>query len=468
MAMRRMQETNERGLRDYVERSSKLQIAAKQEVSVGQRRKQLQQLEAEKEERLRVLEENRLRDLKRRELETDCAEMFASALEKRKAEQRRKETETARICGESEELKALENKLKIAYVNKERAAQHEEKLEKEIRERARERAMEAKMETDRLFKESEENIKGSTSQEAQRLQQAALKEQILERERRALLAEEEAKRDKDLVEEVVMKIRNEDRKDYEEKQRRKVASKKLLEQYEAQRLLEVAQKKKKEEEDEKDILKYAESVSKRDAELKRKQDLKKERDAENFRRIVKETERQREADEEMQQLRDILWEEEMEAARRREDDARKERQLKLKGDMKVANELQLRAKQEQALKDQQAEDQLVEMMNKKFASDEKQDEESRDAKRQQKLAYIDAVEQQKIERARLYDLAKKAELDETSGDQAADDYKAKVIKEARRRLLEQHAKNLDGFLPKGTLNHDELHYYNEATDDYEP
>ena len=34
----------------------------------------------------------------------------------------------------------------------------------------------------------------------------------------------------------------------------------------------------------------------------------------------------------------------------------------------------------------------------------------------------------------------------------AEEYKARVVAEARRRLLAEHAARLDGFLPKSTLN----------------
>ena len=36
-----------------------------------------------------------------------------------------------------------------------------------------------------------------------------------------------------------------------------------------------------------------------------------------------------------------------------------------------------------------------------------------------------------------------------------EDYKARVVEEARRRMLQQHATQLQGFLPKGVLRTEE-------------
>ena len=53
------------------------------------------------------------------------------------------------MCDTSEELKDLERKLNIAYVNKERAAQHQEALLLKSLEQARESAMDDQMEYER-------------------------------------------------------------------------------------------------------------------------------------------------------------------------------------------------------------------------------------------------------------------------------------------------------------------------------
>ena len=459
MAQRRMQENSQRNLVDFVDRSSKLQALAKQETSIPQRRKQLKKLEEEQEQRLRKADEERLRGAQRRDLEATTAEAFAGVLETRQAEKLRKEREILRICSESEELKDLETKLNIAYVNKERAKQHEEKLQREARERLRDHAIEAAMEQERREKELAEMSKSSTSKDAQARQQQYLQDQIRERERRSYFAEEEAKRDKSLVDAVVEKIQNEDRAEYEVKAARKRQSRDLIAQYEVQRQRELEEKYRKDAEEDRAIQKHAQHLAHREAEARRQVAEKQARDAENFRRIVQETEKAREQDEEMQNLRDILWEEETQAARRAEDHARERRRLQLKQDMARANEQQVQAKADKLAQERQAELDLIQLMQEKFAKDDLHDKQQAQARRDAKQAYIDAVAKQKSDRNALYEQAKQAELDAMSGDQQADEYKQRVINEARRRLLEQHAATLDGFLPKDVLKPHEAAFF---------
>ena len=49
-------------------------------------------------------------------------EQLAREMNRMKIENQRSTVEVQRICGESEELKALQDKIKAAYLNKERTA----------------------------------------------------------------------------------------------------------------------------------------------------------------------------------------------------------------------------------------------------------------------------------------------------------------------------------------------------------
>ena len=74
---------------------------------------------------------------------------MAMEMHKQKTEEEKRELEMQRICETSEELKELERKIKTAYVNKERAAQHQEAMLLRKLENDREQAIEEKMEYDR-------------------------------------------------------------------------------------------------------------------------------------------------------------------------------------------------------------------------------------------------------------------------------------------------------------------------------
>ncbi|GMH47688.1 hypothetical protein TrLO_g15508, partial [Triparma laevis f. longispina] len=74
---------------------------------------------------------------------------LATEISLRNAEQERMEREIQRMCDTSEELKELERKLNIAYVNKERAAQHQESILLKSLEQARDTAIDDQMEYER-------------------------------------------------------------------------------------------------------------------------------------------------------------------------------------------------------------------------------------------------------------------------------------------------------------------------------
>lgn len=59
---------------------------------------------------------------------------LAKELQRQKVERERKQREVEKICEESDELKELKEKIKLAYLNKERSAQLAEKQYRQQRE----------------------------------------------------------------------------------------------------------------------------------------------------------------------------------------------------------------------------------------------------------------------------------------------------------------------------------------------
>src|SRR3546814_14304124 len=76
-------------------------------------------------------------------------QVLASELDRQKREEERRAREIQRVCEESEDLKHLEQQLRIAYINKERAAQLSEKQLLEQMEQQRLQSIEERMEYDR-------------------------------------------------------------------------------------------------------------------------------------------------------------------------------------------------------------------------------------------------------------------------------------------------------------------------------
>jgi hypothetical protein len=70
-------------------------------------------------------------------------------------------------------------------------------------------------------------------------------------------------------------------------------------------------------------------------------------------------------------------------------------------------------------------------------------------------AYKSQIAQQKQLRLDMYARERQAELDSVSDGREEEEYRKAVVAEARRRLLEEHARRLNGFLPKGSLQNQE-------------
>ena len=455
MGKRRLEENNLKMLHHYVEDSSRLQIAAQSEISIPQRRRAAQALRLQTEAQIKAIQDEREQARRRHDLEVHQSQALAGELERREAERERKEREVQRICGESEELKELELKLKVAYMNKERAAQHEERILQQRRNQLREHAIDDQMECDRRAALQTESDKSGSKKVVLLRQKAALQEQMADRLKLAEEARLEADRDRELVEEVVQKIIDEDHAEAVERTKRKNECRALIKQYEAQRRAELVEAKEQSAFEDAQIRQHADALAARENELFRLKAEKKARDKAAFERIVAETEKHRAEEEELDQLRDLLWEEEMEAQRRKEERDREEKRQQSKRDMAAANEEMLAAKQVQRERERKEEQRLVETMQQKFADDERNEKVMSERRASDKVKYIEAVKLQKLERAAVYARAKQTEIDENANALRAEEYRLKVVQEARKRLLLEHAEDLQGFLPKGTIQPDD-------------
>ena len=336
-------------------------------------------------------------------------------------------------------------------MNKERGAQHEERIAATRRSQLREMAIEDQIEADRRAACAVDESKKGSAQLVRLQQKEMLQKQMADRAALASEAALEAEKDRAAVESVVAEIVRADASEQLERTRRKDECRALIAQYERQRERELVESRAAAALVEREIAAHASSLARRESELAALKQAKTQRDAENFRRIVAETERRATEDGELALLRDLLWEEEMEAARRAEELQRAAKREKSKRDMALANEAQLVAKKAQRSEDERRERRLVELMRDKFAQDERNELVLARARAEQKRKYVEAVELQRLERKDMYDQARRAELDENDYAAQAEDYKRQVVLEARRRLLMEHAHDLQGFLPKGTL-----------------
>ncbi len=181
-ALRRAEEQRVSELSRYSHESRWLSNCAKKESMVDQIREANLEARKQEEEHQRKLllekQENRRKELAARDLEY----RLAKEIHKQKTEQEKREREMQRICDSSEELKELERQLKIAYVNKERAAQHQEAMLLRKLENDRELAMEEKMEHDRQMEIRRLEERESERRKSLISQKKVLQNQMVEKE----------------------------------------------------------------------------------------------------------------------------------------------------------------------------------------------------------------------------------------------------------------------------------------------
>lgn len=133
-------------------------------------------------------EKRRQLELKRKEDAAKNAEVEKVDVvqQQKDLERERLEREIQRICDSSEELRELERNIKIAYVNKERAAQHQESMLINNIENQRTQMIEEEMERRRQNLIRIEKDKDKTRREMMVAQKAVLQDQMREHEVRMI------------------------------------------------------------------------------------------------------------------------------------------------------------------------------------------------------------------------------------------------------------------------------------------
>ena len=446
--MQRILDVQRHQLSLFAEENNKLLSEAKQQAKMEVRRRQAEQdnCRTEMEYENKIMEEQRVKKRNDRIMEQNA--LLATELDKEKAEEERRTREIQRICDEAPELKELEKKLKIAYLNKERAAQYQEKVLLSQKEQERIQAIEDQMEYDRQSSLKSEDDKKGAKQAMYDDQRVVLQKQI--KDKRDLL--EEAKRqtlrDREMVDEIVQKINREDADEARMKREKQLETAAMVRKFEEQRQQELADAQARAKAEEDAINSYQEALANRDAGVAAKKQAKKEEEDRILAKIVEETERKRREEEEFNDLRDMLWAEELEAARARDAQARKDKAYNMRKEMMVANDKMLEAKAAQRIKDAENEARLIGLMRKKFADDEAKERQEEANKRQQKAHHMVLVEEQRAQRKAMYDEEKEGELEAAQEAARREAYRKQVIAEARKRLIDEHANRLKEFMPR--------------------
>jgi Trichohyalin-plectin-homology domain len=453
-------DSQRRDLRAYADENAKLISVAGRLSKVDVSRRQAEQQtcinEQQYQDRINDERGSRIRTQRVNNQNQD----IVSELNREASEEERRGQQMQRICEESEELRELESALKIAYLNKERAAQYEEKIHRSAREQERIDEIEDQMEYDRqraIYADAEklEAQKGKFTE-----QRFVLQRQMREKEDQLIEARKQVEIERHMVDNIVNQINQEDENDHRKRKETQAATAQMVREFEERRHHELASAKRAAKEEEDAMIAYNKSVMARSEGVAAKLQARKNEEDRLLKRNLEEVAHKRREDEEFNDLRDMLWEEELEEKRANDQRAKLDRQAEMKRDMMNANSHLLASKAEMRQQEMEHESRIVQNMRRKFAEDEQREREIEERRRQDKIQHKGYIERQRADKLSMHDEERAREFERSSEEARKEEFRKKVIQEARRKLLEEHASKLQGYLPgKVFKNTDEYEGY---------
>ena len=410
-----------------------------------------------------------------------------------------------RVVEQSEELRDLEAKLKVAYMNKERDVQILEAAKLVEQQRTDDARVAEEMEKDRQRGLKAEAYRAYLRTQDGVLMRQELDAQMIEKEERKKLAYEEFLKEKSMVDEVVERILAED-----------AAEKHAREAKEAEIRADIADfvatsEKMKEgrmkiiEAENKEIRAYAQvclprailgaqffarnspsappthphpslrlrlppqMVMQRETELRMQRESEQNKKDAILERLSSDMAKaQREADE-LENLRNELVVQETEERIIQKEKEKFERTVQQRLDIALANEYQRQLKSIRREEEKKEEDEFRLAMMKKFEEDDRLDELNARKRREKQMEHRREIERLLEKRREAYEAERARGLEEKALEERHAALRTQIIEEERRRMIANHAKNLGlQHLPRGILeNADDLALF-KANEGFKP
>lgn len=441
-----------RELKAYTDNIARMTSAARAEANVENRYGQALRRKCAEEEAMQSVLQQQQKNRVLTERDSNQNQALIDQLSLEFITERRRVIGIQRICDDSDELKDLERKLKTAYLNKERAAQCVEKGQLTARDRDMVYEMDRQMENNRQRAILAEKEMIGARMQVCREQHHNLEDQIREKENRIHEKKQLMIADRKLVDDIVNRINQEDEDDYRKRKDSQAAMAKIACDAEEQRKrqVEIAQAAAKDEEER--IAAYNRSLIARNEGIAAdRQDRYKEEAEVLQKKIDAAALRKREA-EEYEALCITVHEHEVESRKRADLEARRHHQSLMQRNIMDANAQLISCKAEMRRIQVVSDTRAVEAMRKKFADDEAKERIAEEQRARRKLEQLSYLREQQAEKKGLYDAECAKELLLIQLENRKEEYRRRVVQEARRRLLEEHATKLIGYLPKKVFN----------------
>jgi len=389
---------------------------------------------------------------RQKEAQQHAEEELANQLECLRLEKMRDEKMRQQIRETSYELRELEEKLRAAYMNKERAAQIAEKKAERHDDETKDRELFEMMQEEE--KKSQENmIKKQLARDQSAVQyQEQLERQLEEQEHKKQQEYEEFLKDKLLIDEAVRKIHEEDQSEQERRLEKQKATRAYIEEFKQKRDQWKEEELARQEAENRKILEFASMQTNRES--SRMEDAKeREEQMSNLQmRLANKIRAEKEARSEMERLRQELYLEEQEETARVMEKAEIETKIRQRLELRQAHMEQMYYKTARNEAEKQEEEVFRQQMLAKFAHDDEVELLNAAVRRQKQLEHRRAVENLIDERRATFDVQRAAEIQEHQEKINRESIRAQIIEEERQRILQEHADKLVGYMPKGVFN----------------
>lgn len=378
-------------------------------------------------------------------------ERLAKELERLKLEKLKDQKMRQQLRETSYELRELEAKLREAYVAKERHAQVAEKEAHKFDDMLEDAQIMKRMKEEAERARREDEEKHAFKIVEKARYKEDLTKQLEEKEYARQKAYEEFLKEKLIIDEIVRKIYEEDQKEMERKMIAQKVTAQYVEEFKRQRELWKQRERAIMEEENRKIIAYANITKERDDTVKAIKIAREEAMNKLQQKLFEDITKERETREEMERVRQELYLEEQEQKVRHHEREEMERKFRQRVDLQKQHQIDIELKQVRQFEEMKEEERIKQEMLAKFAQDDKIEQMNMQKRRMKQLEHKHQVEKLLEERRRRMNEDKQRELQERVEAERLESHKRNIIEEERIKMLREHATRLLGYLPKGVI-----------------
>ena len=379
----------------------------------------------------------------------DLQDVFGKSIQEQRSNENAKRLQKEIIINDSDEIKELKDAIEHAKLNKILSRQMNQNLllrkQKLIKEAEEEELVLQQIENEKRKNEEEKEKKKIEFLKNREINLQQIRDKKLQQEQ----AEKEYERDKQLVDDIVKKMIQEDIEAKKEDQRKKEINKIYMQNaYKERELI-----KKKEIENEKmqdeAIKKYQESVALREKGVAdKKNDLQKQKDKIFNKLCEEEAKRKAEQDYWDSVRSELHMEQDLKKTKLKEKEEEDKRN-KMRDDV-INSALKQMQFKEMKKKEEETNDAIFrEKLLEKYAQDEKLEKEKQQKQKEQLIEIQNAIKKQREEKYIQYQKQREKELDEFNKLKQEEDAKKYIIEQEKIRLLKENEELLKKYYPTG-------------------